>query len=217
MISLIVFGITCETTVEARDKVFKPKLADIVKGKGWRLVNRTVKVLEVKGKKGIHFDEREGVGIAWLADYEFKNGTIDFDVKGKNVLQKSFVGIAFQAADDEHYDAIYFRPFNFKSDDPDRRIHAVQYLASPNYGWKTLREEFPGKYEQPIEPAPDPDQWFHAQVVVEGKKVSVFVNHALRPSLVVEKLTESRAGKLGIWIGDNSDGDFANLIITSSN
>lgn len=213
--SLLACGTWLETVATAKDKVFKPKLSNIIKGKGWKVVNRSASLIKADGKKVIHFDEREGVGIAWLDDYKFKNGTIEFDVKGKNVLQKSFVGIAFQATDDENYDAIYFRPFNFKAEDTDRRSHAVQYLASPVYGWKKLREESPGKYEQPVEPAPDPDDWFHTRVVIDGKKVSVYVNNAAQPSLVVEKLTESRDGKIGIWLGDNSDGDFANLKITS--
>lgn len=213
--SLFALAVRFETIAEAKDKVFKPKLSNIAKGKGWKLVNRTAVSFNENGKKGVRFDEKEGVGIAWLNDYKFKNGTIEFDVKGKNVLQKSFVGIAFQAIDETNYDVIYFRPFNFKTDDADRRSHAVQYIASPDYGWKKLRDEFPAKYEQPLEPAPDPDGWFHTRIVVDDKKVSVFVNEAAKPSLVVEKLTESREGQIGIWVGDNSDGSFANLKITA--
>lgn len=209
-VSLLVFG----AKFEDKDKIFKPNLSKIVTGKGWKVVNRNVSLFNEAGKKGIRFDEKADVGIAWLEDYKFKNGTIEFDVKGKNVLQKSFVGIAFQAIDETNYDVIYFRPFNFTSEDPDRHSHAVQYIASPNYGWKKLREEFPNKYEQPVEPAPNPDDWFHARIVVNGKKVSVFVNDATKPSLVVEKLTESREGKIGLWVGDQSDGSFANLKIT---
>lgn len=214
--SLFVISSKFETIVTAQDKIFKPKLSNIVKGKGWKIVNRNVVLINEGGKKGVRFDEKADVGVAWLEDYKFKNGTIEFDVKGKNVLQKSFVGIAFQAIDETNYDVIYFRPFNFKSEDADRRSHAVQYIASPNHDWKKLREEFPNKYEQPVEPAPNPDEWFHARIVINGKTVSVFVNDAAKPSLVVEKLTESREGKIGLWVGDNSDGGFANLKIIST-
>ena len=136
VISLSFFGAKIETSISAKDKVFKPDLSKIVKGKGWKVENRNVSLISDSGKKGVSFDEKEGVGIAWLEDYKFKNGTIEFDVKGKNVLQKSFVGVAFQAIDETNYDAIYFRPFNFKSEDEDRRSHGVQYIASPNYDWK---------------------------------------------------------------------------------
>ena len=215
VVSLFAFVVKFETIAAAKDKVFKPNLSNIVKGKGWKVSNRKVTLINEGGKKGVQFDEGKGEGIAWLSDYKFKNGTIEFDVKGKNVLQKSFVGIAFQAIDETNYDVIYFRPFNFKTDDADRRSHAVQYIAAPDYGWKKLREEFPAKYEQPLEPAPDADGWFHARIVVDDKQVSVFVNEAAKPSLVVEKLTESREGQIGIWVGDNSDGSFANLKITA--
>ncbi len=216
LVTLFFLGAEFETIVTSKDKVFKPKLTKIIKGKGWKVVNRNVSLISEDGKKGIRFDEKEGVGVAWLEDHKFKNGTIEFDVKGKNVLQKSFVGIAFQAIDETNYDAVYFRPFNFKSEDPERRSHAVQYIASPDYGWKKLRDEFPGKYEQPVEPAPNPDEWVHARIVIDGKKVSVFVNDAAEPSLTVEKLTASREGKIGLWIGDNSDGAFSNLKITTT-
>jgi hypothetical protein len=195
-------------------KSIKPNLSDIATGKGWTVVNRAVSVINEGGKKGIRFDDRKDVGVAWLENYSFTDGTIEFDVKGKNVLQKSFVGIAFQAVDAVNYDVIYFRPFNFKSDDPIRHAHAVQYVAAPDHGWKELRDAFPGKYEQPVDPAPDPDRWFHARVVVDGKSVSVYVNGAKTPSLSIEKLTASRAGKIGLWVGDDSDGAFANLRIT---
>ena len=211
----IVFGSTMQLPAAVGDKVYKPRLSNIVKGKGWKVVNRKVSLVDEGGKKGVQFDGKADVGIAWLDDLEFKDGTIEFDVRGKNVLQKSFVGVAFQAKDDAIYDVIYFRPFNFKSDDPERLGHAVQYIASPDHDWKALRQQFPGKYEQPVEPPPDPDDWFHARIVIDGKTVSVFVNSASDPSLVVEKLTESRSGKLGLWVGDQSDGSFANLKITT--
>lgn len=213
---VFVFDRNIESAGLMTDKVFRPNLSNIVKGKGWNVVNRNVSRVEEDGRKGIRFDENKDVGIAWLDNYEFRDGTIEFDVKGKNVLQKSFVGVAFQASDDAVYDVIYFRPFNFKSEDPERRGHAVQYIASPDHDWKELRQQFPAKYEQPIVAAPDPAGWFHARVVVDGKKVSVFVDNAASPSLVVEKLTESRMGNIGLWVGDQSDGAFANLKITSS-
>jgi hypothetical protein len=207
-VSLLVFGAKFE------DKIFKPDLTKIVTGKGWKVINRHVSLINESSRKGVRFDEKADAGIAWLEDYQFRNGTIEFDVRGKNVLQKSFVGLAFQAKDETNYDVIYFRPFNFRSEDPERHAHAVQYIASPDYGWKRLREEFPNKYEQPVDPPPNPDGWFHARLVVNGKKVSVFVNNNATASLVVEKLTESRAGKIGLWVGDQSDGDFADLKIT---
>jgi hypothetical protein len=198
----------------SRADAFEPDLTKIVEGKGWQVFNRTVSLIAQGAKRGVRFDERSGEGLALLKDYEFKNGVIEFDVKGKNVLQKSFVGIAFHALDDTTYDSVYFRPFNFRSEDPLRRSHAVQYISQPTYTWRKLRAEYTGKYEQPVQPAPDADAWFHARVVVASPRVSVFVNAVKKPSLVVEQLSERKAGAVGLWVGDGSGGDFANFRIT---
>ena len=200
-------------TTASKITELKPDLSKLVKGDGWQVSNRTASLIDVGTKKGVRFDERRDVGTAWLKDYKFKNGVIEFDVKGRNVLQKSFLGVAFHALDETTYDLIYFRPFNFKSDDPKRRGHSVQYIAAPTYSWQKLRAESPGKYEQPVQPVPDPDGWFHARIVIASPKISVFVNNATQPCLVVEKLNDRKEGLLGFWIGPDSNADFANLRI----
>src|SRR5438034_9094791 len=87
---------------------------------------------------------------------------------------QSFVGVAFHGLDSTTYDAIYLRPFNFRTEDPARHSHAVQYISHPTYTWQKLRAERPGAFEQPVSPAPDPNAWFHVRVVVASPKVSVF-------------------------------------------
>jgi len=108
---------------------------------------------------------------------------------------------------------VYFRPFNFKSEDPERKGHAVQYISQPAFTWQKLRSEHPGAYEQPVQPPPDPDSWFHVRIVVNSPKVSAFVNNAKQPSLSIEQLSARKKGRIGIWVGDGSGGDFASLRI----
>ncbi len=146
---------------------------------------------------------------------EFSDGIIDLDIKGKDVFQQSFVGVAFHGADNKTLDAVYFRPFNFQATDSARRIHAVQYVSHPDNTWFVLRQNYNGKYEKAIIPPPDPDKWFHVRIVIRYPQVSVYVNNSPDPSLVVDQLNERRSGKIGLWVGNNSDGDFANLKITS--
>ena len=121
--------------------------------------------------------------------------------------------LAFHGVDGTTYDAIYFRPFNFRAEDSARRGHAVQYIAQPIYPWQKLRAEQPGKYERAIDPVADPNAWFHVRVVVASPKVSVFVDDAKEPSLVVDQLSNRKKGLVGLWVGNNSGGDFANLKI----
>jgi hypothetical protein len=125
----------------SRENVFEPDLTKLVEGQGWQVFNRSVSLIAQDAKRSVRFDERSGEGLALLKDYEFKNGVIEFAVRGKNVLQKSFVGIAFHALDETTYDSVYFRPFNFRSEDPLRRSHSVQYISQPTYTWRKLRDE----------------------------------------------------------------------------
>lgn len=185
-------------------------LSKLVVGKTVKVYNREVNIVS-SGSTGsyIHLNEREGAGIAWLEGVQFTDGVIEFDVKGRNVLQKSFVGIAFHGSNDSTYDAIYFRPFNFKSSEEERRNHSVQYISLPKYDWPKLRSEFPNKYEQPINPSPEPEEWIHCRVVVKNEEVRVFVNNNSGPSLVVKALSAQKGNKIGFWVGNGSDGDFA--------
>ncbi|HEY6900193.1 MAG TPA: hypothetical protein VI233_06100 [Puia sp.] len=162
----------------------------------------------------IHLDARPGDAVAWLKGMSFSTGTIEFDVRGKDVLQESFVGVAFHGLNDSTYEAVYFRPFNFRAADAIRKSHAVQYIAEPEYGWEKLRTEFPGKYEKEVAPAPDPNEWFHVKVVVGDKRVEVFVNGQTTYCLLVRPtLVNERGRMLGLWVGNGSDGDFRNLTI----
>lgn len=173
----------------------------------WTVHNREVDF----NKEVIHLDAKEGDGILWLNDSEFKNGTIELDIKGKNAPGQSFVGIAFHGKDDSTFDGIYFRPFNFKN--PERNNHSVQYIAMPENDWSTLRSAFPGKYENTINPVPDPEDWFHARIVVNYPEVKVYVNEAEKPSLEIEQISDRKHGKLGLWVGNGSEGWFKNLTI----
>jgi len=180
---------------------------------GLEVFNRSVSSLHDGARAGVRLSEGAGEGPAYLRQIEFGNGTIELDIRGKDVPQQSFVGVAFHGVDGTTYDAIYFRPFNFKTDDPARRKRAVQYVSHPDYPWQKLRADHPGEYEQPVSPAPDPNGWFHVRVVVASPKVSVFVGDAQQPSLVVNQLSDRHKGRVGLWVGNTSGGDFANLKI----
>ncbi len=193
------------SSVAAQQRSIEPK--DV------QVFNRRVSSLSDGTRKGLRLSESPGDGVAYLRGIELGNGTIEFDLKGKDVQGQSFVGVAFHGVDSSTYDAIYFRPFNFKAEDPARRSHAVQYISHPTYTWQKLRAERPGIFEQPVNPAPDPNAWFHVRVVVASPKVSVFVGDAKEPCLVVTRLSDRTNGLVGLWVGNNSGGDFANLNI----
>jgi hypothetical protein len=178
---------------------------------GWRAYNRAAELVEEGGRNFIHVDARPDDGVVWLRGSDFEEGTIEVEIRGKDVQGESFVGIAFRGIDDTHYDAVYFRPFNFRTTDCARVLRAVQYISLPAFTWLKLRTDSPGKYEKPVSPVPDPTGWFRARVVVEAQTVNVYVNDSTKPSLTVSALSEPRSGMVGLYVGNESAGDFANL------
>src|SRR5262245_6017950 len=208
-----VVELTAASRVLAQKKAIEPDLAALAEGKGLKVFNRSLSVLSDGARKGVRLSESPGDGAAYLEGVEFADGAIEFDVRGKDVQQQSFVGVAFHGLDEKTYDAVYFRPFNFKTEDQARRLRAVQYISHPTYTRQKLRTEQPGKYEKPVSPPPDPNDWFHARVVVASPKVSVFVNDAKEPCLVVDQLSDRKKGLVGLWVGNTSGGDFANFKI----
>jgi hypothetical protein len=205
LILAITLEFLCFATARSQERTFD--LQQLLKDK--KLITHGQNVIPITdgGKKAI-----SQTGIIWLKDVNFSEGTIEVDLRGKDVMQKSFIGIAFHGVDTITHDVIYFRPFNFLSTDPVRKIHAVQYVAHPDFPWHKLREEKNGIYEKAVTPAPSPTDWFHARIVVKGSEINVFVNNSTTPSLTVNKLNSRSSGKIGIW-NEGLEGDFANLVI----
>jgi len=177
----------------------------------FKTFNRTASTVREGGSAVVKVNEADGPGIVWLTGKQFTEGTIEVDIKGKNQYQQSFVGIAFHGENDTTYEAVYFRPFNFRTTDAVRKLHAVQYIANPQFDWPKLRADFPNQYEKPVDPAPDPDQWFHVRLQVHGGKISVFVNGSKLPALAVEQLVNRQGKMIGYWVGNGSAGSWKNL------
>ena len=155
-----------------------PDLSKINDTTLWVLNNRDVDI-----NKDVHLNGKSGDGILWLKSPLFTNGRIELDIKGKDERGKSFVGLAFHILNDTTFDAVYFRPFNFKN--PDRNGHSVQYISHPEFTWFKLRKEHPKQYENPINSAPKPNDWFHVSIIIKYPVVEVFVNNSEKPSLSI--------------------------------
>jgi len=177
-----------------------------------RPVNREVTRIPERG--GVHVSAAAGPGVAWIEGTDFGDGTIEVEVRGKDVMQQSFVGVAFHRQDDQTYEAVYVRPFNFRATDPARRNHAVQYMQVPAFDWPVLREKFPEEFERSVHPSIGPTDWVPLRVVVRGDRLQVFVGLVDNVTLQARKLGPLNRGMVGLWVGNNSDGDFANLRIT---
>ncbi len=189
-------------------------LHKLVTNNGIEVYNRQLTLLTEPSYSGIRLSKNEGEGVAWLKDVSFSTGVLEFDVRGENVEQHSFVGIAFHGVNDSTYDAIYLRPFHFDAEDSIFKARQIQYISLPQFTWRKLRENFPGKYENHAAPTPQPNAWFRVKVVINDGKISAYINNCNTPALIVKKLTNTKLGKLGFYVADTSGGDFANLTIT---
>ena len=178
-----------------------------------RAVNRDITKLPDR-PDGVHISERPDPGPVWVEGSDFTNGSIEVDVRGRDRFQRSFVGIAFHGTDDKAYEAIYLRPFNFRAHDPVRHRHALQYMAVPEFDWPRLREMSPGEFERPVAPSLAPTDWVTLRVVVQEWTVEAYVGPDKTPVLSARKLGHVNRGIIGLWTGNGSDGDFANLRIT---
>ena len=109
---------------------------------------------------------------------------------------------------------MYLRPFNFRAEDPLRHQHAVQYIAVPDFDWPRLRKEFPEEFENPVDASVAPTDWVPVRVVVKGPAIQVYVGRVKSPTLEARKLGQYDRGMIGLWVGNGSDGDFANLRVS---
>lgn len=200
-VSLLVTG-----WVFAQQKEIIPDLSKVNDTTIWHLSDR-----ELLSDNPVHLSKGEDDGILWLKDSSFENGTIELDIKGRDIRGESFVGMAFHGIDRNNFELIYFRPFNFKS--PEKKDNAIQYVSTPDFTWQKLRKEHPGVYENAITPVPNPNGWFHASIVVDFPQIKVFINNSDEASFTVEQISTRKSGWIGFWVGSNSEGQFKNLKI----
>jgi hypothetical protein len=205
--------------VIASGRVVTPDLSHINDGTSWRLINANSDLSMQQGKSVVRLNAKgkpntpSNVGLALVEGVDFAEGTLEIDLKGRGPLERCFLGVAFNVADGTNFEAVYFRPFNFREGDYSTPTHAVQYIAWPDHTWEKLRKNKPGQFESTVKPVPDPSGWFHARIEVTKQKVSVWVDDAKEPSLVVGRLSgRIRGGKIGLWV-DSRAGSFRNLKI----
>jgi len=179
-----------------------------------RIVNRTA--TKIEDRNGVRLARASGDGVAWVEGTDFQSGTIEVDVRGREFMGQSFVGVAFHRKDDKTYEAVYVRPFNFRASDPIRKQHAVQYIMLPAFDYDRLRKDFPEEFENPVDTSIGSTDWVKLRVVVRGGRVQIHVGPVNEATLEVRKLGELYSGQIGLWVGNDSGGDFANLVVTST-
>jgi hypothetical protein len=127
------------------------------------------------------------------------------------------VGLAFRLQKDmKTYDAFYLRPTNGRAEDQERRNHATQYIAHPEWPWFRLRKETPGRYESYVDLVPG--VWTKIRIEVDGSKARLFVHGQEQATLIVDDVKSGAQGKgaLALWIGPGTTAHFRNLRVEPS-
>ncbi|RNL92271.1 hypothetical protein ED312_03670 [Sinomicrobium pectinilyticum] len=178
-----------------------------------KLVNREIVTTDEKEVNTVALNAKGGDGFAVIKNINFDIGTITLELKGENNPGKSFIGIAFNIRNDSTYEAVYFRPFNFRADDLVSREHSVQYISPPRHTWKSLRTDHEGEYEAAYLNPPSPDEWFGIRVKIDSSNVYVYDKESGTAILNVNRLEKQVSNKIGLWTGNNSKGVFKNMRI----
>src|SRR5580704_7624820 len=86
-----VMGLSAVPSRAAQAKTITPDLAALADGNSLKLFNRTATRLVDGARKGVRLGVAEGEGMAFLPAIELANGTIEFDLRGRDVVpQQSF-------------------------------------------------------------------------------------------------------------------------------
>ena len=197
---------------------------DIFTPSNLRLMNAEAKPVNYHGRRALELTPPAGKEksdedmLAVLAGPEFKDGTIEVEVAGaprKDAREdmRGFIGIAFRVqGEGDKFECFYLRPSNGRADDQLRRNHALQYISSPDWGWKRLRTENPGQYESYADMVAG--EWTKIKIVVSGATAQLYVNGAAQPALIVNDLKlGDAAGKIALWSHTSTEGYFSRLVV----
>ena len=138
-------------------------------------------------------------GTAVLKDTTFGDGTIEFDVE---TIGRGMPGIAFRLKDDDTFELLYLRP-----DPACPAFRACMQYAPETHG-VMLWDLFP---EYQTRAPLRANGWNHIKMVVSGRRMRVFVNDVVAPTLEVGSL-EGDAATGGLRL--QGPATFANLVIT---
>ena len=157
--------------------------------------------------------------FAVVPGVSLQDGVIEAEVSGDTApgadeAFRGFVGLAFRLqADRSHYECLYIRTKNGRSEDQLQRNHSTQYISPPEFPWQKLRASDPGKYESYVDLAPG--EWTHIRIVIKGKTARLYVGGAEQPVLIVSDLKKPvGAGGVALWVGPGTVAHFAELKVT---
>ena len=166
----------------------------------WDYKQGAVEFIDYQGQKAIKLDENSG--DLFLKDYQFKDGTIEFDVE---VNQPGPFPTIYFRAKNENTEHVYLRTGPAGKENA---FDLVQYASIiNNVNLWDLQHEYQTSATIFIK------KWNHVKVVVSGQQLRVYINSQV-PNLEVPCMEGVlQEGRIGIGTGFIGEVIFANLIV----
>ena len=166
----------------------------------WAKLSENAEFISYKGTQSVQSSDDKAYAI-WTKDFEFTDGTIEYDVELKG---QGFPSIYYRMSPDTvNYETFYIRYFG--TPDPKLRF-ATQYTAVVD---GVNLWDMTDDYQAAVNLTKT--GWNHVKLVVHGKQMRVYVNDMDRPALWVPAMEGTTdKGRIG-FVGNVI---FANVTVT---
>lgn len=166
----------------------------------WKYDASTVEFLQFEGRSVVRNKPDQFYQIV-LKDYEFENGTIEYDVKFNG---NGFPGILFRLDDDEkNGENVYLRSFGPVTKN---NRTTVQYAAVVDgMSWWDISDIYQSGASL------DQSDWNHVRIVVHGHQMRIYINNDDQPGMTVPYL---ESGMTTGQIAFNGNVYLSNIVIT---
>ena len=149
----------------------------------WEVKAKAFVLENYKGKDAIYIQQGEAI----LKDYEFLNGTIEYDVFLTE--RQGFPGVSFRQFDEENGEIFFLRPHLSGKPDANQAAPIVNGLVA----WQLyFGERYSFIYEYNF------DDWTHVKLVVNGDTAQVYLDNAANPNLSWELKQGQKPGKVSV-------------------
>ena len=158
---------------------------------GWFTIDQLVLILHSLFQKADGFlviTFSGSNGQAYLKDFEFTNGIIEFDLY--ITPRRGFPGVMFRWQDQDNFEEFYMRPHQTGNPDANQYTPVFNKLA----GWQLYYGNAYSKaYRYKM------DQWTHVKLVVSGTRAEVYIDDMEKPLLHIPELKRPlQAGSVGL-------------------
>ena len=174
LISLCTAGLAQKKKTPAKE----PSVINIpLKAENWAFTPEKVSFADYKGAPSMKI--LAGAGLVVLKDFDFRDGTIEFD---HEPIHPSFASFYFHYKDQKENECFYFRTARAGFPQAGDAIQYAPFIDGVNLWDMLFHYQANADFKK--------GAWNHVRLVISGKQMRVYVNETInsKPSLVVPRL-----------------------------